>query len=44
MLARLPDDVIYCVQLRIKCGESSTAIHKAIKGVNEYNPTHATQP
>jgi len=31
MPARLPDDVIYRVQLRIECGESSTAIHEATK-------------
>jgi hypothetical protein len=31
MPARLPDDVIYRVQLCIECGESSTAIHEATK-------------
>jgi len=31
MPARLPDDVVYRVQLRIKCGESLTAIHEATK-------------
>jgi len=31
MPARLPDDVIYCIQLRLECGESPAAIHKATK-------------
>jgi hypothetical protein len=31
MPARLPDDVVYRVQLRIECGESSTVIHEATK-------------
>jgi len=31
MLARLPDDVIYRVQLRLECGESPADIYKATK-------------
>ena len=31
MPARLPDDVIYCIQLRLECRESLAAIHKATK-------------
>jgi hypothetical protein len=31
MPARLPDDVVFRVQLRIECGESSTVIYKATK-------------
>jgi hypothetical protein len=31
MPARLPDDVIYRIQLRLECGESPKAIHEATK-------------
>jgi hypothetical protein len=31
MPARLPDDVIYRIQLRLECGESPVEIHKATK-------------
>ena len=31
MPARLPEDVIYRIQLRLECGESPKAIHKATK-------------
>jgi len=31
MPARLPDDVIYRIQLRLECGESPKAIRKATK-------------
>jgi hypothetical protein len=31
MPARLPDDVIFRIQLRLECGESPKAIHKATK-------------
>jgi hypothetical protein len=31
MPARLPDDVIFRIQLRLECGESPKAIHEAIK-------------
>jgi hypothetical protein len=31
MPARLPDDVIYCIQLRLECGESPKAIYEATK-------------
>ena len=31
MPARLPDDVIYRIQLHLECGESPATIHKATK-------------
>jgi hypothetical protein len=31
MPARLPDDVIFRIQLRLECGESPKAIHEATK-------------
>jgi hypothetical protein len=31
MPTRLPDDVIYRLQLRLECGESPKAIHEATK-------------
>jgi hypothetical protein len=33
MLAKLLDNVIYCIQLRLKCKESLKVIYKAIKAL-----------
>jgi hypothetical protein len=33
MPARLLDDVIYRIQLRLECGESPAEIHKATKAL-----------